>query len=126
VNNKKFATAINCMDGRVQIPVIKWLEKSSGVDYVDIITEPGPNRILAENKDVSVIESIKKKVQISVNKHGSKIIAIAGHYDCAANPGGKETQVSQVSVAIKVISAWGFNAQVVGLWVDENRDVHLI
>lgn len=114
------------MDGRVQIPVIKWLEKSSGVDYVDIITEPGPNRILAENKDVSVIESIKKKVQISVNKHGSKIIAIAGHYDCAANPGGKETQVSQVSVAIKVISAWGFNAQVVGLWVDENRDVHLI
>ncbi len=125
MNNKKFATAINCMDGRVQLPVIEWLKKSYGVDYVDIITEPGPNRILAENKDVSAIESIKNKVQISVNKHGSKLIAIAGHYDCAANPEGKETQASQILTAIKTINSWGFNVQVIGLWVDENWNVHL-
>lgn len=126
MDNKKFAAAINCMDGRVQIPVIKWLKKSHGVDYVDMITEPGPNRILAENRDVYAIESIKKKVEISVGKHGSKIIAIAGHYDCAANPEDKKTQASHILTAIKTISAWGFNAPVVGLWVDENMDVYLV
>lgn len=114
------------MDGRVQIPVIEWLKKSCGVDYADIITEPGPNKILAENEDVYAVGSIKKKVRISVDKHGSKIIAITGHYDCAANPGDKETQSRQILSAIRTISGWGFNAKVVGLWVDENRDVHLI
>jgi len=126
VDNKKFATAINCMDGRVQLPVIEWLKKSYGVDYVDNITEPGPSGILAENKDAPVIELIKKKVQISVNKHGSKLIAIAGHYDCTANPEDKETQASQILTSIKKINSWGFNAQVIGLWVDENLGVHLV
>ena len=32
-----FATAINCMDGRVQIPVIEYLKKEFKVDYVDMI-----------------------------------------------------------------------------------------
>jgi len=32
----KFATAINCMDGRVQLPVINWLMENLSVDYVDI------------------------------------------------------------------------------------------
>ena len=27
--NKKFVTAINCIDGRVQIPVIEWLKKEA-------------------------------------------------------------------------------------------------
>ena len=58
--NKKFATAINCMDGRAQEPVIEYMKKSYGVDYVDMITEPGPNRILAENKEASIIEFLKK------------------------------------------------------------------
>ena len=53
---EKFATAVNCMDGRVQKPVIEYLQKSFGVDYVDMVTEPGPNKILAEGKDINIIE----------------------------------------------------------------------
>jgi hypothetical protein len=55
-----FVMAINCMDGRVQLPVIEWLKKEYEADYVDMITEPGPNKILAENKDQLFINSIKK------------------------------------------------------------------
>jgi hypothetical protein len=36
----KFATAINCRDGRTQLPVIEWLKKEYGATYVDMITEP--------------------------------------------------------------------------------------
>jgi len=115
-----FATAINCMDGRVQLPANKWLKNKLGVDYIDTITEPGPNKILAENVDLIHIESIKRRVSISVNKHGSKVIAILGHHDCAGNPVEKDVQIAQIKASIDTIKSWGFPAKLIGLWVDEN------
>lgn len=41
------------MDGRVQLPVIKYLQDRFKVQYVDTITEPGPNLILAEQMPLS-------------------------------------------------------------------------
>ncbi len=119
----KFGTAVNCMDGRVQMPVIEWLKQEFGLDYVDVITEPGPNKILAENQDRIAIESIKRRVSISVTKHGSKVIAIVGHYDCAGNPAEKQTQLNHLTEAEKTVLAWGFDVQTIKLWVDENRQV---
>ncbi len=118
-----FVTAINCMDGRVQLPVIEYMKSRYGVDYVDIVTEPGPNKILAENGYKTTIESIKKRVKISVECHNSKQIAIVGHYDCAGNPEDKETQTTHILSAIKTVKSWGLNVQIIGLWVDENRMV---
>ena len=60
--DKAFACAINCMDGRVQDAVKNYMKENYGVDYVDLVTEPGPNKILAENADETVIENIKKMV----------------------------------------------------------------
>ncbi len=115
----KFGTAINCIDGGTQIPVIEYLKSVYGVDYVDLVTEPGPNKILAENKDAGIIESIKKRVKISVERHNSKLVAIAGHHDCAGNPADKETQIAHILAAIEVVRHWGLNVQIVGLWVDD-------
>lgn len=119
----KFATAINCMDGRTQLPVNEWMKKEYKVDYVDTITEPGPNKILAENKDA---ESIRRRVLISVNRHGSKHIAIVGHYDCAGNPVEKNAQLNHIAQAIKTVESWDLNAKVTGLWVDENWKVYKV
>ena len=52
-----------------------------GVDYVDMVTEPGLNKILSENRDRTIVESIKKRVEISVMKHNSKLIALVGHHE---------------------------------------------
>jgi hypothetical protein len=49
------------MDGRTQNPVIEWMRKHYGVSYVDMITEPGVDAILAENRDTRTIESIKEE-----------------------------------------------------------------
>ena len=121
----KFATAINCIDGRVQIPVIDYFKKNYKINYVDIITIPGANKILAENKD-STIEAIKNYLTISVNVHKSKIAAIVGHYDCAGNTANKETQLNDIIAAMKNVASWGLNVDIIGLWVDKNWKVSLV
>ena len=124
---KEFATAINCMDGRVQKPVEEYIEENFGVRYVDMVTEPGPNRILSEGKDVGTLESLKKKVGISVEKHGSEIIAVVAHHDCAGNPENEDTQKEHLRNAVKVIASWGFPVKrIIALWLDENFKPSLV
>jgi hypothetical protein len=126
MSEKKFATAINCMDGRTQLPVIEYIKNKYKVDYVDAITEPGPDGILASNKDHATVESIKRRVSISAGKHGSKLIAVVGHHDCAGNPVDKDTHLTHILNAMKTVKSWGFNAGIIGLWVDENWKVNEI
>ena len=124
--NKKFVTAINCIDGRVQLPVIDWLKKEASVDYVDMITETGPNKILSENKELARIESIKKRVELSIERRSSKLIAIVGHFDCLGNPSKKDIQLKEIRSAIEVVKSWNLDTKIIGLWVDENFKVNQI
>jgi hypothetical protein len=112
------------MDGRTQIPVIDYIRKKYKVDYVDMITEPGPIRVLAENTDKPTIESIKRRVGISTGKHGSVHIVIVGHHDCAGNPVEKATQLKQILESIWTVRSWGFRAETLGLWIDEKWVAH--
>ncbi|HHI02777.1 MAG TPA: hypothetical protein ENL22_04595 [candidate division Zixibacteria bacterium] len=121
-----FATAINCMDGRVQLPVIEYLKNKLGVDYVDMITEPGPIKYLAENNDKTTVESIRKRVEISAVKHGSKVVAIVGHDDCAGNPVERDIQLEQIKKSIELAKSWGFAVQLLSLYVNERWEVEEI
>lgn len=124
MGDMRFATAINCMDGRTQLPVIMYLREKCNVDYVDVVTEAGPVKILADCKDQVLVDSMKRRVEISVTKHRSRCIAIVGHFDCAGNPVSKETQIEQIGKSIKTVLSWNFEAEILGLWVDENWAVH--
>jgi len=117
---KTFACAINCMDGRVQDAVKNYMQKNYGVDYVDMVTEPGPNKIICDRQgcDLAVIEDIKKRVEISVHHHGSKVVAIVGHFGCAGNPAPKEEQIEQLKKCKEAFDGFGFPVEVVLLWVD--------
>lgn len=109
------------MDGRAQEPVIEYIKKNFNVDYVDMITEPGPNKILAENKDLQAATSIKKRVKISLNKHGSEILIIAAHDDCAGNPVNEQTQKQHLRESLNNISAWNLPfKQIIPVWLDKN------
>jgi len=122
----KFATAINCMDGRVQVPVIEYMRKTYHADYVDMITEAGPNKILAENSDKAKVESIKARARISVERHGSRLIAVVGHHDCAGNPANAETQLRHIRAAMKTVDSWSLKVEVTGIWVDANWSTHAV
>ena len=118
-----FCTTINCIDGRVQLPVIKYLQERFHVDYVDSITEPGPNLILAQQTNINIVESIFKRLKISVDHHASVGIAVVGHYDCAGNPATKEQQTAHTLDAIQCIKSKYSELEIIGLWVDENWKV---
>ena len=72
------------------------------------------------------MNSIKARLDISVNKHGSKVIVVVGHYDCAGNPVGKEIQLEQIKKSVETIKSWFPDVEVVGLWVNENWEVEKI
>ena len=60
-----FATCLNCMDGRAQLPVINWIMENYDIKYVDMITEAGINGFLAD--EYLDISEILKKVRILKN-----------------------------------------------------------
>ncbi len=122
----KFATAINCMDGRVQLPVINWLKDNVSADYVDMITEPGPDKILAEGS-AAAQDSIKARVLISVNKHGSDTILVAAHDDCAGNPVSRAEHEKHVRQSMIRIQSWKLPVKrIFGAWIDDNWKVEII
>jgi len=88
-----------------------------------MITEPGSIKILSENTDHSTIASIKKRLEISIDIHNSKLVAVAGHYDCAVNPVEEFEQRQQIKDAITRIKTWKFKIQLLGLWVNQNWQV---
>jgi len=121
----KFVTAINCMDGRVQEPVLQWMKEKYQADYVDMITEAGPNKILLYGPDEK-IESIKEKLNISYEKHESKVLAIAGHYDCAGYPVSREKKIGKIKHSIELIQSWGLEMEIVGLYINENWEIEVV
>lgn len=114
-----FCTAVNCMDGRVQLPVIHYLAERFNVEYVDSITDPGPNLILARRSDKGIVDSIERRVSISVNKHKSIGIAVVGHHDCAGNPSQPSEQIEQTLESVRYLQEKFPDVPVIGLWVDE-------
>ncbi len=119
-----FATVINCMDGRVQLPVINYLIEKFGAEYIDSITEPGPVKILAETIDPKSLESMVKKIDISVKKHGSRKLALVAHFDCAGNPEPDYVQKAQLLRAVKNLKDLvDSSVEVIGLWVDTDYSI---
>jgi carbonic anhydrase len=98
-----FFTSIGCMDGRVQSPISEYGQKKYGVLYPDTITEAGLVGLLANNPSQELLDSIKKKVLISVEKHHSKGLIVHGHQGCAGNPVDDELHKEQTIEAARVI-----------------------
>ena len=120
----QFAAAVNCIDGRVQRPIVEYIRRRHGMDYVDMITEAGPDLIVAESTDEVTCHSIRKRLAVSSQAHGSRLFFIVGHHDCAANPTDRVGHLRQIKLAAARIREWISQGLVLGLWVDENWVVH--
>lgn len=118
-----FCTAINCMDGRVQLPIINYLTARFKTRHVDSVTEAGPVLCLAEKTDSEQTKSILRRTDISINKHKSIGIAVIAHYDCAGNPADEEMQTSQLLAAVNFLAGCYPNVEIIGLWVDSDWSV---
>ncbi|MBN2565810.1 MAG: hypothetical protein JXB46_08870 [Candidatus Eisenbacteria bacterium] len=112
-----FCTAINCMDGRVQLPVIRYLQERFDVSYVDVVSEAGPVRALSDPADSAEKASILSRAGISASAHGSRLIAVVAHADCAGNPVGDEQQMRELAASVEHVAKRFPDSLIIGLWV---------
>ncbi|XMB72962.1 hypothetical protein RJI07_03385 [Mycoplasmatota bacterium WC30] len=121
-----FATMVNCMDGRTQIVIQEYIINTQNVKYVDTITEAGTCKIINDNHNISIINNIKSRLDISVRVHESTYIAIAGHHDCAGVTEPDDIQKKYIINSARIISEWYPNIKVEGIWVNEQFEVEVI
>jgi len=123
--NHRFGTAVNCIDGRTQLPITEWIKKNYDVDFVDMITEPGVDKMLSQG-GAEEITAIKSKVLISINAHHSNVIVVAGHHDCAGNPVPKEEHLNQIRKGVQTIRSWNLPVRVIGVWINDKWNIELM
>ena len=116
MTKQTFATALNCMDGRTQEPVIDLIKRDANVTFVDMITYPGMDGFLA-NANEDDLKKIFRMIDISVEKHGSQHIYIVGHFDCAGNPVSEERHKEDIRKAVQRIRENYSDLTVKGIWV---------
>jgi len=101
-----FFTSIGCMDGRVQEPILAFGQQKFGVRYADTITEAGLVGLLVKNNvDKTLLDSLRKKILVSIEKHRSEGIIVHGHQECAGNPVKDKQHIEDVLKTAKAIGA---------------------
>ena len=120
-----FATALGCIDGRASIPTMLYLKQLLGVDYVDYISEAGPDKIYVQSTPAQIAD-IQRKLAVSLNAHHSHTIAIAAHHDCAGNPVSRDEHLAAVRACAEVLAHWQPEVRVLGLWVNDQWQIELV
>ncbi len=119
-----FCVAVTCIDGRVQVPVIRFLQEQARVDHVDLVTEPGVVKVLAESDgDSAEMKSIHRRIEVSRKAHRSRVVALVAHEDCAGNPVSESQQLSQLRKAARRMAEEIHGVSVMALWADLNGRV---
>jgi carbonic anhydrase len=121
-NREVRATCLNCMDGRVQLPVLHWIRKQYKIDFVDVITGAGIDGILSLKAN---IDDIIQNINISINTNKSTKIFIVGHYDCKGNPVDESTHGEHIIKAVKRLKAYWPEPEIIGLWVNSRWQVEI-
>lgn len=113
-----FFTVLGCMDGRCQEAVAEYGRKKFDAKYPDTITEAGLVGLLANEPSKKLLESLKKKIVISLEKHHSKGILIDGHAECAGDPVSDEAHKDHVRRTVDVVkSLAGLTVPVIGVFI---------
>ena len=116
------------MDGRIQEPLRKWIASTYDIPYVDTVTQPGMDGVLAGTSNMGDPELARRMTSISVTAHGSKTVIISGHYDCAGHPVDEASHKSDIKKAVVVVRSWeGMEGvTVVGVWVNKEWKVESV
>jgi len=117
------ATCLNCMDGRVQLPVLNWIKEHYSVDFVDVITEAGMDNVLSNQED---IREVLRSITISVNVNKSTRLFVVGHYDCRGNPVEESVHRQEINSAVKRLKETWPRHEIVGLWVNKTWSVEIV
>ncbi len=123
----KFGTTINCMDGRSVGATIEWMKETYGLDFIDSITEPGMDAF-----ELNMTEEqrswLKRKLEISIKNHGSRVVSVVGHDDCAGNPVDSDAHRTCITGDVEATKTLvheidpELSVEVVGQWSHASED----
>lgn len=113
------------MDGRTQLPAINWIKDNYGIGWVDMITEPGMDGLLAE-KSAEDLADIIRKINMSIKVHNTKEIFIVAHHDCIGNPVDEKKHEQHVRKAVERLKKLKPDMNIIGLWVNHDFTVKKI
>ena len=120
-----FCTLVCCMDGRFIHILNEYIRGNYRYTFVDTITDAGAvNKIVNDEDYLKSIED--KVVLISVNKHKSDHIFVAGHSDCAGCPTDDEIQKGYIRQAAEKMHNDLPHEAVTGLFVHENGEIEVL
>jgi hypothetical protein len=108
------------MDGRCQEKTVAFAKKLFVADYIDNITQPGMDKILAGGPHVvapdeflpTLRDWVRRKADISAHGHGSAQVLITAHCGCAGNPVPYEEHLEHLRAAKESVAAWGLFQEV--------------
>jgi len=103
----------------VQEVVAEFGRRKFGADYPDTITEAGlVGRLAEDEQNQGLLDSIKNKLSISLEKHHSKGIIVHGHQECTGNPVSDDEQKDDIRKSVqKIQSVINSSVPVVGVFV---------
>lgn len=122
--SETFFTTVGCMDGRCVEPVISYGREKFGALYPDTITRAGLDGLLPkQSEDLALLDSIKNKLTISIEKHHSKGVVVHGHQECAGNPVDDETHKEHIIKTVEIIKKLTNNVvPVIGVFIKRSND----
>jgi carbonic anhydrase len=116
------ATCLNCIDGRVQLPILHWIREHYRIDFVDVITVAGMDGVLASQDN---IDDIIRSITISISINKSILIFVVGHYDCRGNCVDKKIHREHIAKSVKRLKAYWPELEIIGLWVNSHWQVEV-
>ncbi|MEX0796197.1 MAG: carbonic anhydrase [Acidimicrobiia bacterium] len=120
----EFATALSCIDGRIQRPVNEFLLAEFGVTYLDTVTRAGMIKYLPSSYDPATT-AIVVDLDSSIRAHSPKHLALVAHQDCAGNPVDDEIQLRQLEDGLAHFRRRYPELGVIGVWVDTAMNIEL-
>lgn len=122
--NEQRVVCLNCIDGRIQLPVIHWIKENYAVDYVDMITAPGMDGLMANAENS--IEETTQNIRLSISSNQAQMIFIVGHHDCRGNPASEAEHKKQILLAVARLSREFISLPVKGIWINKSWNGELL
>lgn len=119
-----FALAINCVDGRVQQPLLRWIRDELSLSRVDYLTVPGADAALAEHG--RELERARETASFLTDQRDHRCALVAGHWDCLGNPVDEERHREQIRRAAEELHRWGVAPRTLGVWIREGWSVEVV
>lgn len=111
------------MDGRSLLPVRKYGKAKFGVLFMDTVTEAGLAGLISVEDKPKLLEAVRKKILISLEKHNSKGIIVHGHQECAGDPVDDSAQKEHIRKAVRIVkSLVGKEVPVVAVFAYRDAD----